>query len=149
MLVDEATRQVNADGGHAELSAHYHRYSTDFYLLATLVARRCGDEATPVLEESAAQQAKFLRAIADDNGQLPQIGDDDGGQLFPICGRPASDCSDTLSSAAAILNDPSLTLGVATEESFWFCGEPVERGDGVGRRDRVVVGSAAFRSSGY
>ena len=39
VLVDEATRQVNADGGHAELSAHYHRYSTDFYLLATLVAR--------------------------------------------------------------------------------------------------------------
>ena len=46
VLVEEAARQVNADGGHAELSAHYHRYSTDFYLLATVVARRCGDEAT-------------------------------------------------------------------------------------------------------
>ena len=85
-----------------------------------------------MLEEAAAQQAKFLRAIADDNGRLPQIGDDDGGQLFPICGRPASDCSDTLSSAAAILNDPSLTLGVATEESFWFCGEPIGHGDRLG-----------------
>ena len=33
-------RQIRADGGHAELSAHYHRYSTDFYLLAARVAQR-------------------------------------------------------------------------------------------------------------
>jgi hypothetical protein len=143
ILVEEATRQVNPDGGHAELSAHYHRYSTDFYLLATLVARRCGDEATPALEESARRQATFLRAIADDNGLLPQLGDDDGGQLFPICGRLASDCSDTLCSAAAILDDPSLALGAAAEESFWFCGERVES------HARITAASTALPSSGY
>jgi hypothetical protein len=143
VLVHEATRQVNADGAHAELSAHYHRYSTDFYLLATLVARRCADAGTAALEEAARRQATFLRALADDNGRLPQLGDDDGGQLFPICGRPASDCTDTLCSAAAILNDPSLALGAATEESFWFCGERVEP------HARITVGSAAFPSSGY
>jgi Heparinase II/III-like protein/Heparinase II/III N-terminus len=143
VLVEEATRQVNADGGHAELSAHYHRYSTDFYLLAALVGRRCEDEGTAVLEEAARRQAKFLRAIADDNGGLPQLGDDDGGQLFPICGRPPSDCSDTLCSAAAILDDPALALGPATEESFWFCGEPVQS------RSRVTARSIALPSSGY
>ena len=40
VLIQEATRQIRADGGHAELSAHYHRYSTDFYLLAARVAQR-------------------------------------------------------------------------------------------------------------
>ena len=45
MLLEEIDRQVNADGGHAELSGHYHRYSTDFYLLATVVARLVDDPA--------------------------------------------------------------------------------------------------------
>ena len=40
ILLEEIDRQINADGGHAELSAHYHRYSTDFYLLAALVGPR-------------------------------------------------------------------------------------------------------------
>ncbi len=149
VLVDEATRQVNADGGHAELSAHYHRYSTDFYLLATLVARRCGDEATSVLEESAARQAKFLRAIADDNGRLPQIGDDDGGQLFPICGRPASDCSDTLSQRRRD-SQRSLPHPRSRDRRVVLVLRRADRARRrVGRRDRVAVGSAAFPSSGY
>ena len=144
ILLAEAARQVNADGGHAELSAHYHRYSTDFYLLAALVARLTGDEAAPALEESARSQALFLRAIADDTGRLPQIGDDDGGQLFPVCGRPSSDCRDTLCRAAVILNDAALAIGEPTEETFWFCGEPA-----AGRVAGVAARSVALAASGY
>ena len=47
-------RQVSADGGHAELSAHYHRYSTDFYLLALLVARASNDPAADRFEDIVA-----------------------------------------------------------------------------------------------
>ena len=42
VLIQEASRQIRSDGGHAEQSPHYHRYSTDFYLLAARVARRAG-----------------------------------------------------------------------------------------------------------
>ena len=34
VLVEQIARQIHADGGHAELSTHYHRYTLDFYLLA-------------------------------------------------------------------------------------------------------------------
>ena len=62
MLLREAHAQVNADGGHAELSAHYHRYALDFYLLALTVARRTDDEAatTDRLEETAGRLATYL-----------------------------------------------------------------------------------------
>jgi hypothetical protein len=143
ILLEEASRQVNSDGGHAELSAHYHRYSTDFYLLAALVARLTGDGAASALHDAAARQARFLRAIADDNGRLPRLGDDDGGQLFPVCGGRSSDCRDTLGSAAAVLNDPGLGVGDATEETFWFCGHAVSD------RPAVAIGSASFPSTGY
>ena len=124
VLLDSIERQIRPDGGHAELSAHYHRYSTDFYLLATLEARVTRDAAASSFEEAALRQARFLRSITDDHGRLPLLGDDDGGQLFPICGREPSDCGDTLANAAIVLNQLSLAVTNAPEESVWLCGTP-------------------------
>jgi hypothetical protein len=122
VLLEEIDRQINADGGHAELSAHYHRYSTDFYLLAALAARAAGDDAAPAFELAALRQATYLRTLADDGGRLPLIGDDDGGQLFPICGRAPSDCRDTLAAASVMLDEPALAVSAVPEEVFWMCG---------------------------
>jgi hypothetical protein len=122
VLLEEASRQIRLDGGHAELSAHYHRYSTDFYLLAARVARRAGDPAAPAFEAAARTQARYLRAICDDAGIPPQLGDDDGGQLFPIRGGPVNDCRHTLGTAAALLNDPSIGIGPVPEEAYWLYG---------------------------
>ena len=146
VLVQEAVRQIRADGGHAELSAHYHRYSTDFYLLAARVAERAHDPAAAIFNDAALKQARYLRTISDDAGQRPQIGDDDGGQLFPICGRPAADCSDTLATAAILLNESALAIGPAPEESYWLCGS-----DAAARMpvEGTHWPSAALTASGY
>ncbi|HEX7018447.1 MAG TPA: alginate lyase family protein [Gemmatimonadaceae bacterium] len=122
VLLQEIDRQINADGGHAELSPHYHRYSTDFYLLALLVARRAGDPAARAFEDALRRQAHYLRTIAADDGRLPLIGDDDGGQMFPIGGRSPADARPTLAAAAEVLGDASLALGPAPEETYWLLG---------------------------
>ena len=127
VLLQQIDRQIHPDGGHAELSAHYHRYTTDFYLLALLAARDAADPAAGAFEDAARRLAGYLRTLADDEGRLPLIGDDDGGQLFPICGRPAWDCRDTLAAAAAILDDPALAVSDPPEEVYWLCGQlPLE-----------------------
>ena len=123
VLIQEARRQIHSDGGHAELSSHYHRYSTDFYLLAARVARRAGDTAAEIFENAAGVQARYLRTICDLLGIRPPLGDDDGGQLFPICGRTSQDCRPTLGAAAALLRDGTLRLGPILEEAYWLCGE--------------------------
>ena len=145
VLVQEASRQIRADGGHAELSAHYHRYSTDFYLLAAIVARHAADPAAGIFEEAARRQARFLRTIADDGGIRPQIGDDDGGQCFPICGRDAADCRDTLATAAVLLDEPALAIGPVPEETYWMCG--LAAADALPSPARWT--SAALPASGY
>ena len=122
VLVDEARKQIAPDGGHVELSAHYHRYSTDFYLLALAIARNAGDREVAVFERAARVQAHYLRTICDVNGRRPFTGDDDGGQLFPICGRPSEDCTPTLSIAAEMLGEATLAFGPPVEETYWFCG---------------------------
>lgn len=127
VLLGEVQRQVLADGAHAELSTHYHRYSTDFYLLAYNVARASGDAAAGAFKDAAIRQAGYLRAIADDSGRIPLLGDDDGGQLFPICGRRPWDCNDTLATAAVLLDRPALATGPIPEETYWFCGGEIDR----------------------
>jgi hypothetical protein len=124
VLLHEASRQVCADGGHAERSAHYHRYSTDFYLLALLVARASRDTAVDRFEDIVSAHARYLRSIGDDRGRLPLLGDDDGGQLFGVCGGPPADASPTLAAAAAVLSDPALAVGSACEEVYWILGRP-------------------------
>lgn len=146
ILLAEADRQVLADGGHAERSTHYHRYSTDFYLLALNVARASRDPHGAAFREPALRQARFLRAIADEAGRIPLIGDDDGGQLFPICGRPPADCADTLSTAAVLLGDPTLATGVPPEETYWLCGS---HDFGTYRPIPTAPRSVALQASGY
>ena len=111
----EITRQIGADGGHAERSFHYHRYTLDFYLLALAVARATGDD-TGAFADAVERLARFARIVADDTGRLARIGDDDGGRLFPICGRDVADASDSLALAARLLDAPSLAVGPTPEE---------------------------------
>lgn len=147
VLLEEAHRQVRADGMHAELSAHYHRYSTDFYLLALNVARGSGDPLEAAFEDAARRQAHALRLLADDAGRLPLLGDDDGGQLFPICGRHVTDCTDSLAAAAVLLGEPGLALGQLPEEAWWLCGSGADLS--AFAPSPAPVRSAALRSSGY
>jgi hypothetical protein len=122
ILKEQARRQVHPDGGHAELSAHYHRYALDFYLLALVIARLTNDPAQTDFAEVASRLAVFCRAIAEHDGRLPTIGDDDGGLLFPICGRSPADASDSLSLAASLLDRPDLAVTDPPEETLWMLG---------------------------
>lgn len=136
ILLRELERQVLPDGGHAERSTHYQRYTLDFYLLAYLTARRAGDaRAAHAFADAALRLAEFTRTIADSRGVLPLIGDDDGGMLWPLTGRECSDVRDSLSVAAALFERPDLAPWGPTEETFWIAG--------IWAADRLAVSGAA------
>src|SRR5258705_52442 len=120
ILLQEIDRQILPDGGHAERSTHYQRYTLDFYLLALLTARRTADvDAARTFGAVVAQLAEFTRAMADADGRLPLIGDDDGGMLWPIAGRECNDVRDSLAVAAVALDRPGLAAWGIPEEGFW------------------------------
>ena len=152
ILLDEIDRQIDADGGHAERSTHYQRYTLDFYLLALLTARLARDHAAAARFEDAARRlAEFTQAIAGDDGRLPLIGDDDGGMLWPLAGRSCNDVRDSLSLAAVILGKPALAPWGVMEEALWIAG-PEEIGRQVsGPHDTPVepLASRAFAGTGY
>jgi hypothetical protein len=122
VLVTEMERQIGRDGGHCERSTHYHRYALDFYLLALIVARLTRDSAASDFERAVTRLAVAARQLVPDCGRLPHIGDDDGGSLFPMAGRPSDDIRDTLSVAAAAISRPDLAIGPPPEEALWLLG---------------------------
>jgi hypothetical protein len=147
ILLHEAARQVRADGGHVELSSHYHRYSTDFYLLALMVARAAGDEAAATFQDVARRQSTYLRTITDDRGNLPMMGDDDGGHLFRFGDGEPGNASATLGVAASVLGDPALALGTPQAQEYWILGR---RPDMTGRRGPLAAWpSQLLEASGY
>lgn len=120
ILLTEVDRQIAPDGGHAERSTHYHRYTLDFYALALLTAERAGDvEAIAVFSDAVARLERFMRAVADDTGRMPLIGDDDGGMLWTIGNRDPRDVSDALALAQVLLNRQD-TDGDVPEEVLWL-----------------------------
>jgi hypothetical protein len=152
ILLDEIDRQIDSDGGHAERSTHYQRYTLDFYLLALLTARLARDHAAAArFEEVARRLAEFTRAIADDNGRLPLIGDDDGGMLWPVAGRSCNDVRDSLSLAAIVLDRPTLAPWGVMEEAVWIAGPEAVHRHATGRRDARIEtpASRAFAGTGY
>jgi len=147
VLLSEIDRQILPDGGHAERSTHYHRYSTDFYLLATIVAQRAEDEAAGALADAARRQARVLRTLADDSGGLPTIGDDDGGQVFSMCGTSPADVRTTLAIAATLLSEPRLAVSPPTEEACWVAGPDIASARPFSARERWT--SRGLPDSGY
>ena len=120
ILLKEILRQIGRDGGHVERSTHYHRYTLDFYLLALLTAERIGDaDAAAVFRDTCGTLATFMQALVDDRGWMPQIGDDDGGMLWPIAGRDPRDVRDSLGLAAVMLDRGELAPWGVPEEAFW------------------------------
>jgi hypothetical protein len=149
ILLVEIDRQIGHDGGHAERSTHYHRYTLDFYILALVVARLTGDEARDRFEEIVARMATAARLLADERGRLPHIGDDDGGSLFPIAGRAQDDVRDSLAIAAALTGRPDLQIGPAPEEAFWML-PPVLHANPESRiPDPEPLRSGALAETGY
>jgi len=64
----------------------------------------------------AAQRA----LLADDNGRVPHIGDDDGGALTPIVERDPDDLRASLTIAGALADRPGLQIGDTPEDALWL-----------------------------
>ena len=151
ILLTEISRQIGSDGGHLERSTHYHRYVLDFYVLALIVARINGDPAAAEFERVVSRLASAARLLADDRGRVPHIGDDDGGMLTPMTGRPPDDLRDSLAIAARLLQRPQLSIGGVPEEACWLLAheafEQVDAASAAARSARVTSG--ALEETGY
>jgi uncharacterized heparinase superfamily protein len=155
ILLDQAPKQVRADGVYFEQSSYYHRYTTDFYTHLFALARAKDNmihyETETMLRRKLEAMLDHLMWITRPDGSSPLFGDDDGGRLIKLAPRAANDFRDTLAVGAAILErgDWKYVAGAAPAEMLWMIGP-----EGVACYDRLEAEtpretSKGFRPSGY
>ena len=81
-LIDEAQRQIHADGVGAEQSPTYTAFTLEWLILCGATAHRLGIPFPAAYTERIAGAAEFLRWLTDANGSQPRIGDDDEGRVL-------------------------------------------------------------------
>src|SRR5215813_10291428 len=155
ILLDQAPKQVRADGVYFEQLSYYHRYTTDFYT-HLFALTRANDimikrESEIMLWQKLEALLDHLMWITRPDGSSPLFGDDDGGRLIKLAPRAANDFRDTLAIGASILKrgDWKYVAGAAPAEMLWMIGP-----EGVEGYDRLEADtpreiSRGFRSSGY
>src|SRR5499427_327329 len=155
ILLEQAQKQVRADGVYYEQSSYYHRYTADFYthLFALTRANDFGldrSSETTLLQKLEAL-LDHMMWITRPDGTSPLFGDDDGGRLIKLAARAANDFCDTLAIGSAVLNrvDWKYVAGDAPAEMLWLIGpEGVERYDRM-RAEPPREISREFKSGGY
>jgi uncharacterized heparinase superfamily protein len=123
VTLQEAGRQVLADGMHFEQSTYYHVYAVDFFLHARILASRNGIRIPQAFDDAIKRMLEWLAAVGQ-NGIVPRFGDDDGGRVFDGQRNRAEHMLDPLSTGAILFNraEWKAVAGGLREETVWLLG---------------------------
>jgi uncharacterized heparinase superfamily protein len=84
ILEAEGERQIYSDGVGAEQSPTYQAFSMELLALGARLAQDLNEPLNQKVIERLALGAEFLACVADNNGAVPAIGDDDEGRVIAL-----------------------------------------------------------------
>lgn len=158
ILVDEIDKQVYADGVYFEQATRYQYYTIDIYTQFMLLAERNGDAIPSSLRDKVERMVEVLLTMRHPNGDMPLIGDADGGWLTPFLRREPRDFQPLFSNSALVFGraDFAGAAGGLALESLWWLGSEAANNfenlhaetPGIGRLEVFPDGGyAVLRSS--
>jgi Heparinase II/III-like protein/Heparinase II/III N-terminus len=124
ITLQETQRQVRADGLHFEQSLYYHVYAIDFFLHTRILAAG-NDIGVPSEFDATIERMLNALAVIGRTGNVPRIGDDDGGRLFDGRNNRREHMLDPLPTGAVLFHRgdfKTLAHGLR-EETLWLLGE--------------------------
>ncbi|MQG15233.1 MAG: hypothetical protein FI698_00245 [SAR202 cluster bacterium] len=123
----EVERQVLPDGLHYESSLHYHKFVLEMLLITGVLANNQGHEMPLKYKESVSKMCDAVVVLTRPDGELPMIGDADGGTFSVLSGyylnRPDNN-HDILALGAIFLDREDLKCisNDSLAELFWLTG---------------------------
>jgi hypothetical protein len=124
IVLQEAERQIQADGFHFEQSTYYHVYAIDFLLHAVVLAD-LNQIAIPAEFEKTLEKMLDALLLLGRAGAPPLLGDDDGGRWFDPRRNRSEHLLDPLATGAVLFyrGDFKAAAGGLREETIWLLGE--------------------------
>ena len=121
MTLEAAREQVLDDGLDHEGSLPYHLLVSEMFLMALVAAR----EQLREIEDPLCGLLDAAVAFTDEQGRVPDLGDDDGGRVAAFADAPSGDSRRVLALGAALLKHPGAAQrshGGACEDAVWLVG---------------------------
>ena len=149
LVREQMNEQVRDDGSHFEQSSYYHVYALDLFLLHAVLDSGAGGEYRKKLR----LMADYLAALTSEDGVMPLLGDDDGGNLFHPYGDRRRFGAATLASCGAFFETdswPCETNAIALQAAWWMGGRafaPWHRGV-TAQKEHVEGGARLFADAG-
>ena len=122
-LAEAVRDQFAPDGSYAQQSPTYQRLALHVLLWVLAVARATGEPAPDGVVEAVRASSRFLASLVapGSDGQVPNLGGNDGALLFDLVGVPISDFRPVVSHAAAATGQASpFPPGPWHQEAAWF-----------------------------
>jgi hypothetical protein len=127
----ELDRQFDGDGGHIEGSPAYATLVLECYLFAYLLGREATDPRVSEWSGSLQRALDHLATIILPNGELPRLGDDDGGRLLSPPGEPDNDARYVLQIGSVVFERADWKARAGCDPrpglDFWLGPECVQR----------------------
>ena len=151
ILREQLFRQVRADGTYFEQALYYHRYTADIFHHALVLAETNGRPRDAAMRERVERLDEFLVHATHPDGTVPLVGDDDGGRLLRLDGRPTRDARPTLVTGAAMFGrgDMRSVGGDVVEECLWLLGADGAAALAATRPAPPASASRAFPDGGF
>lgn len=151
VLLECADIHILADGGYFERSTWYHRYTTEIYLLFSLLADEARDELPAAIRSKLALLGEFLLHSCRNDGTFPLIGDDDGGRLLALDEYAPGDARGLLALLAAYLKrgDFKYCAGTHLEPIWWLLGKQAMADFSNLRAQQPATREGIFARTGY
>ncbi|NOY59048.1 MAG: hypothetical protein GXO75_08965, partial [Calditrichaeota bacterium] len=124
ILSSEFERQIYADGVIKEQSTFYQKYIFDFGVLAQIAADHANVEFPDTISLKYEKTAGFIYQVMDCAGNVPSIGDDDGGKAVRLSEGETNHFQSLLSTASVLCDVPEFKNAAVSfsEETFWLTG---------------------------
>ncbi|MBJ3783123.1 heparinase II/III family protein [Devosia sediminis] len=107
VLVEEAGRQILADGVGAEQTPTYTAFTLELYAFALVAARAAGEDFPDQVRTQLGKAVDFLRWVTDGKGNQPRFGDDDEGRVaISLAGPERHYVASVMSGVAALSARP-------------------------------------------
>ena len=147
IVLQEADRQVCADGVYFEQSLYYHVYALDFFLHARLLAERNGRKIPATFDQILQKMLNVVDKVS--QPEPPEgFGDDDGGRVFNPRRNRAEHLRDPLALGAAIFPASCVAPPRLTEELIWLCGGQANPHSTLSPSDSTELEPKAFEAGG-